>query len=248
VHVELEEYKIMFEAEDHHWWYQGLSACTRAVLDRWVGRGKGLRILDAGCGTGLAMTYLDEYGTVTGVDLYMGALKFCRQRGLQRLVRASVLELPFPDETFDLITSFDVLSECGSPADEQGMREFWRVLRPGGWLLLRLPAYQWLSGTRHDEAVMTRHRYTRKELVCKMAGAGYVVEHASYANTFLFPIALTKRVFDKLVPREQAHSDAALPMGPINVVLRGVLKAEAPWVKSMGLPFGLTVVVLARKT
>lgn len=109
--MEHTEYEMMYRAEDHLV-VSGMRAITRALLDRFVGRNRGLQVLDAGCGTGSTMDYLGDYGRVTGVDLAPEAIHFCRQRGHERLVRASVVELPFRDATFDLITSFDVMNSC----------------------------------------------------------------------------------------------------------------------------------------
>ena len=90
--MELEEYAIMYYVEDIHWWYQGMGSITRAVLGRWYAPGAGLRILDAGCGTGASMTsYLAGYGQVTGFDFAGDALNFCSLRGAKRLARASVM-------------------------------------------------------------------------------------------------------------------------------------------------------------
>ncbi|MBI3150518.1 MAG: class I SAM-dependent methyltransferase, partial [Chloroflexi bacterium] len=127
-----QEYELMYQVEDRHWWYQGMAAITRAALDRWV-HFPNLRILDAGCGTGAAMTtYLAEYGKVTGVDLYPQALEFCRKRHAPRLACASVLNLPFAPASFDLVTSFDVLYERGVSSETTALKEFFRVLTPSG--------------------------------------------------------------------------------------------------------------------
>src|SRR5262245_65576964 len=102
-------YDLMYHVEDSHWWYRGMEAITRAVLDRSVGRGRGLRILDAGCGTGAVMGYLADYGSVTGCDYSSAAMHYSGLRRRPRLCRASVAALPFADGSFDVITSFDVL-------------------------------------------------------------------------------------------------------------------------------------------
>lgn len=236
----------MFGAERRHWWYRGMKCITCALLDRWYAPGAGLRILDAGCGTGGAMTsYLARYGPVTGIDLERAALAFCLSRGAERLVRASVMQLPFRAGSFDLVTSFDVLYEQGVPDDLAALREFDRVLAGGGRVLLRLPAYDWLRG-RHDRAVHTRRRYTRRRIALLLAQAGFAIEHLSYANTFLFPLALAKRLSDRLRPRS-GPSDLTLSVGPFNGLLAAILSAEAPLVAGRGLPFGLSVVAAGRK-
>ncbi len=119
------------------------------------------------------------------------------------------------------------------------------MLTPGGRVLLRLPAYDWLRG-RHDEAVHIRHRYTTGELAGKFRAAGLEPEHLSYANCLLFPIAAAKRLLERVI-RPQQQSDLTIGTGIFNAPLRAVLSAEAPLVARTGLPFGLTVIGLAKK-
>jgi SAM-dependent methyltransferase len=245
--MNLEEYEVMYQVEDHHWWYLGMERITRSLLERalppeW--EACSLKILDAGCGTGAVMKYLARYGEVIGFDFSGEALKFSRRRGHTRLAQASVLQAPFASHQFDVLVSFDVLCENGVD-DEQALREFARLLKPGGLVLLRLPAYRWMRG-QHDIAVHLAHRYTRSELIAKLQASGLTPLHASYANTFLFPMAAAKRWSERFLP-QQRGSDLTLNPRFTNGVLRAVLSAEAPLVKSIGLPFGLTVTALARK-
>lgn len=252
-----EEYEVMYRVEDAHWWYRGMETITRAILDRAMGRGHGFRILDAGCGTGAVMGYLADYGEVTGFDFASEALRFCRKRGRDRLNCASVMALPYRDGSFDLVTSFDVLCERAVD-DEAALREFNRVLSPprppsdgerpggGGYLLLRLPAYNWLRG-RHDEAVYIQHRYHASELAGKLRRAGFEVKHISYANMLLFPAALLKRASERLMSGRQAGSDLTIGFGALNTPMQWILSLEAPLVARTRLPFGLTVVALAQK-
>lgn len=245
--MNLEEYAVMYQVEDTHWWYLGMASITRALLNRYTTPGAGLSILDAGCGTGAVMTsYLADYGQVTGFDFAAAALQFCQQRGAERLARASIVELPFADASFDLAVSFDVLCEQAVRDDGVALRALQRVLAPGGRLVLRLPAYDWLRG-QHDRAVHIRHRYTRSELAARLNAAGFEVERLSYANTFLFPIALLKRLAEHIWTPKSSGSDLTLGVGSMNGVLRAVLSAEAPLIAATGLPFGLTVVAVARK-
>ena len=242
-----EEYALMYRVERDHWWYLGMQHITRVLLNRWYRTGSGLRILDAGCGTGAAMTsYLAEYGQVTGIDLAGEAVRFCALRGARRLARASVMQIPFTGGRFDLVVSLDVLYEQGVPDDTAALREFSRVLVPGGRVLLRLPAYDWLRG-RHDQAVHARHRYTRREVAGHLAAAGFEVQLLSYANTFLFPVAACKRLAERFRPAREPRSDLALRTGPWNGLLAAILSAEAPLITRTGLPFGLSVIAVGRK-
>lgn len=239
------EYEIMYRVEERHWWYLGMASITRALLNRFVNPKRRLKILDAGCGTGSAMTtYLAEYGDVTGVDLYQEALTLSRRRNAARLARASVLDLPLASASFELVTSFDVLYERGVTDEIRALREFFRVLVPGGQVLLRLPAYDWLRG-KHDERVHTRRRFTKGLLKSLLEGSGFHVEHLSYANTFLFPLALAKRMGEQFFPSLEEGSD--LTLGNMNDLFRRILSWEAPFVSGPGLPYGLSVFAIARK-
>ena len=236
----------MYQVEDRHWWYLGMESITRAVLDRWVHFPEP-RILDAGCGTGAAMTtYLADYGMVTGVDLYSQALEFCRKRNAPRLARASVLDLPFAPASFDLVTSFDVLYERAVSNEVTALTEFFRVLTPRGYVLLRLPAYDWLRG-QHDKRVHTNRRYTKKLVRELLEQSGFFVEHVSYANTLLFPLAVIKRLSERIFPPKDEQSDLAVNAGFFNSVFKNILASEAPFVANTGLPYGLSVIAVGRK-
>lgn len=249
-----EEYEVMYRVEDAHWWYRGMEAITRAVLDRAVGRGHDLSILDAGCGTGAVMGYLADYGRVTGFDYAAEALHFCRLRRRDRLSQASVLSLPYADASFDLVVSFDVICVRSVPDDKAALREIARVLRDpapesgfaGGHVLLRLPAYNWLHG-KHDRATDIRHRYTSGEISRTLWESGFAPERVTYANTFLFPVAVIKRMAERFTFAQQNGSDLTIGAGVFNTPLTWILHAEASLIARAGLPFGLTVVALARK-
>lgn len=242
-----QEYEIMYEVEQHYWWYRGMEAITRAILERWYLPGANLSILDAGCGTGAAMTsYLSEYGTVTGCDISEIALAFCQSRKARRLAQASVTHLPFGPKCFDLITSFDVLYEQGVTDDAASLSEFARVLVKGGRLLLRLPAYDWLRG-QHDIGIHTARRYTASQVKKLLQAGGFSIEQVSYANTLLFPAALAKRMAERFWPPAVQKSDLTIDTGPLNRLLQHILSLEAPLVSYAGMPFGLSVVATGRK-
>ncbi|MBI2911374.1 MAG: class I SAM-dependent methyltransferase [Chloroflexi bacterium] len=236
----------MFEMEEAHWWYVGMRAITASLLNGAGGVGK--RVLDAGCGTGGMLAPLARYGRTVGLDMAGEALSYCRQRSQDALVcRGSVEALPFADASFDLVTSFEVLYHLRVGDDQQAVREFARVLRPGGFLLLRLPAYDSLR-SKHDRAVHTRHRYRAPEVRRKVEGAGLAIERLSYANCLLFPAALVERLGEQVLWKQpSAEVSRGIVGGWLNGLFTGALALEARFLARGNLPFGLSVVCLARK-
>ncbi|OQY88240.1 MAG: hypothetical protein B6D38_10540 [Anaerolineae bacterium UTCFX1] len=241
------EYELMFQVEDKHWWYRGMGAIMRALLNQRYESGTRLNILDAGCGSGGGISnLLTDYGSVTGVDIEPIALAYCQKRSLSQIARASVIRLPFANAQFDIVASFDVLYERAVADDLSALCEFMRVLVPGGRLFLRLPAYDWLRG-QHDRTTHARKRYAREEVKRLLTQSGFIVERLSFANMFLFPIAALKRLSERLFFAPGARSDLELNAGSLNGVLRTVLTSEAPFVAGAGLPFGLSIVAVGRK-
>jgi SAM-dependent methyltransferase len=242
------EYRRMFEAEEAQWWYVGQRAIAHAVLEPALTAGPGSvpspRILDAGCGTGGNLVHLAKLGAAVGVDLVPEAAVGWRTRGV-RAVRGDVLSLPFPDRSFDVVTSFDVIYHAWVPDDGAAVAEMVRVVRPGGLVLVRVPALAILWGA-HDEAVQSRHRYTRSELVGLLESQGLLVVRSTYCNSVLFPLLLVRRTFDRLLERE--GSDVGFLPSPLEWTFRRALLAEAAFVRrGITLPIGASALALARR-
>ena len=241
--MNLEEYRRMFEAEERQWWYAGMRAISFSLIDL-AARGTPPRaLLDAGCGTGNNLRHLGRGARATGVDSSQEALRFCQERGVV-VARGSVLALPFRDGAFDGVTSFDVIYHRWVSDDRAALSEMTRVLRPGGLLLVRVPALRMLWGA-HDEAVHSRHRYTRGELVALFDGAGFEVVRATYCNCFLFPLLIVRRTLDRLLSRH--GSDVQFLPAPLERVFRLLLELEARLVRFFPLPFGSSVMAVGRK-
>jgi SAM-dependent methyltransferase len=241
------EYRRMFEAEETQWWYVGQRAIALALLEPAVSRleaGGGLRLLDAGCGTGGNLLHLGTMGWATGIDVAREATAACRTRGV-RVARAGLRALPFPDAVFHLVVSFDVLYHAWVDDDGAAVEEMARVLRPGGLMLVRVPALRILWGA-HDEAVGSRHRYTRRELRQLLEGQGLTVVRSTYANTLLFPLLLGRRTLDRVLGRE--GSDVGFLPAPFEWLFRHLLLAEAALVRrGLSFPVGASVIALARR-
>ncbi len=243
-----DEYAAMYQVEDHHWWYTGMRRILDALLRPHLnGRTGRLAILDAGCGTGGNSQYLQRYGRVTGLDAAAEALRFARRRPGLTLLRGSVDRLPFRDASFDLVLSNDVLCHLFVQDDLRAMREFARVLRPGGVLYLQLPAFDRLR-SHHDAAVFTRHRYTAGEVRAMLQAAGLRPRRVTYANALLFPVAAAWRIVHKAgAARAAERSDVRPVPGALNAGLRAALSGEAPLLSRWNLPFGLSVIGVAHK-
>jgi SAM-dependent methyltransferase len=246
--MKIDEFQVMYRSEDTYWWYVGMRNIFLSLLDGHYKASRDLKVLDAGCGTGAMLGYLRRYGQVFGLDISSEAMRFCTLRGVEncRLIQSSLTELPFNDEAFDLITSFDVI--CCVDEDMLAFQELSRVLRPGGRLLLNLPAYGILH-SEHDLAVHIKRRYTRPQVADKVERAGLTVERMAYANTLLFPIWAAVRIAKKRSAKsaDDAKSDLKTLPPIINRWLTKVLFLEGKLLQKMDLPFGLSVICLARK-
>lgn len=243
------EYEIMYQVEDEHWWYVGMRSLVLSTLTR-LHRAQGYPpwlILDAGCGTGAIAARLKQFGRVVAVDLSNLALHFSQRRGLGgRLSQGSVTAVPAAANTFDLITSVDVLYSV--PDDNQALAEFHRVLKPGGALLLNLPALEWLRG-QHDLAIHTLRRYTPQKLQAQIRHHGFTVEKMSFANSLLLPLVAPYRLATNWLPAtgDEPKSDVYPVPKPLNAVLGWIMGLEANLIPRVSLPLGMSLFVVARK-
>jgi SAM-dependent methyltransferase len=246
--MERAEYLVMAAVEANHWWYGGMRAITASMIDMAYAGRRDLRILDAGCGSGANVQFLRRYGSVVGIDLAAEALALAKPSVRGDLARASVLAIPYADASFDLVTSFEVLYHRAVPDERQALREARRVLRPGGRLLLRLPAYQFLF-RRHDREVHTRRRYTAGAVRALLLASGYTVERCTYSNTLLFPLVVAQQLAERAFPNPAPQgSNMQPPSAALNEALRWPLAAEAAWIASgRSFPFGLSIVCMARR-
>jgi len=235
----------MYELEDSYWWFVGRRRLAASLIEQWMPSELVGPILDVGCGTGGNLAFLARWGRGVGIDLSPLALDFARRRRLPWLARASGLALPYASSTFSLVTAFDVLYHRWVTDDERVTRECYRVLRPGGWLLLTDSA---LSGlwSRHDEIYYARHRYALGEIRQKLCGAGFMLRKLSYTNALLLPVAATIRFLARWLPFADEVDLRPLP-GWLNRALTGVLSLEAVWLRQGTFPIGSSLICLAQK-
>src|SRR5256714_2233531 len=242
-----DEYRAMYDLEDHMWWYVGMRAITGTLLDRELAGRERLWVLDIGCGTGYALNWLRERYAVErayGVDLSPHAAALWRLGDIDTVALASGDRLPFGAREFDLLTCFDVIYQLDDEGARRTVSEMHRVLKPGGVLFIREPAYEWMRGG-HDVAVATRHRYTRGELKRLLESVGFETRRATYANSLLFWAAVPHRLLSRLKGSGESDVKPASPL--MNRVFGGALNIESKLVRRLAFPFGLSVIVVARK-
>ncbi len=242
------EYETIERVEDIHWWYRGMAAISLALLANSLASSlqfsnKQLRILDAGCGPGGMLPHLARFGSPIGVDFHPLAVQISKQKRHAPVARASIERLPFVDSCFQIVTSFDVLYHLAVRDDQRALTEFYRVLEPGGVLLVRVPALEVLRGA-HDRYVHTRERYSASELAKKVHAAGFNLTRLTYANFFLLPLIFLQR---RLQSDTLTASDVELPHPIINTILENLLLLERWLISFVSFPLGVSLFALARK-
>jgi SAM-dependent methyltransferase len=241
--MRLEEYERMYRLEDRYWWFVGRRAVVRRLLEGRVAPGS--TILDVGCGTGATMKTLEEIGSPLGADSAHRALVFCRQRGVGPLLRSDAQSLALACESVDAVVALDLFEHLAH--DVEAMRECWRVCRPGGVLVLTVPAYR-LLWSEHDEALHHLRRYRLREVREKLTAAGFQDAHLSYAIVAaLLPVAAF-RTLQRVLKREEGPKTSLIELPAfLNSALIWNLRAEAWLMKWLRFPFGVSVVGVAVK-
>lgn len=234
--------KAMLDLDEHHWWYRGRRLIVRTELER-LELSPGARILDAGCGSGRMLQELAAYGAVSGIELDPDAASFAASRGMGDVEVGRLEELPWEEDTFDLVTSLDVIEHTAD--DRLTLAELRRVTKPGGWLLVTVPAYQTLWSL-HDVANHHYRRYSRATLRVAAIEAGWSVARMTSFNGILLAPAAVVRLAQR---GKQADSDYSpelkLPPAWLNAVLERPLRAEARWLqRGRTLPAGLSLMAL----
>jgi SAM-dependent methyltransferase len=234
--------KAMLEVDERHWWYRGRRRIVRAELDR-LPLPAGARVLDAGCGSGRMLQELVDYGQTSGIELDPDAAEVAAAKGCGEVRVGRLEQLPWADDTFDLISCLDVIEH--TPDDRDTLVELRRVCKPGGWLLLTVPAYQALWSL-HDVANHHYRRYGRRALRLAALETGWRLDRVSSFNSILLPPAAAVRVAQRR-RRPDANYAPELGLGPawLNEVLELPLRLEASWLARGGtLPAGLSLLAL----
>ena len=240
-------FDVMATQAQVHWWYRARRALVAEML---AGRlAPGARVIDVGCGTGDNLAALDDVAgrTAVGVELSAYAVRHAPRSvaGDGRVGVSRAEHLPFATASADLVTSMDVIEHLD---DAAALAEYRRVVRPGGLVLLTVPAYPWLW-SHHDDWAAHLRRYTRRTLVDAVTAAGLRPVRTTYFNSFLVPPAAVMRrtPVRRLITVEQDEVGAASPL--VDRVMTTLAAGERRWARrGRSVPFGLSIVTLAERT
>jgi SAM-dependent methyltransferase len=240
--------ELTAQAEQSHFWFRGFRWFVRPEIARAVAGLARPRLLDCGCGTGANVRLLTEYGHAYGFDVTWRGLQFARA-AKEAVVRASLDAAPFPDASFDVVTSFDVLQCVPDHIEQAGVVEFARLLRPGGHLIVNVAALEILSGG-HSALSHEYRRYTPSQLRLLIEGAGFRIERLTFVHAMLFPLILGVRLMQRITSGnhvEPGEYEIATPPAPVNALLTGLVRAEASALRLVDMPFGSSLLCHAIK-
>ena len=239
-------YAIMNRVEDKHWWFVGrrliLESFLRQIHSALIAEHSSLKILDVGCGTGANLEMLAQFGKAEGVDVSDEALEFCRAKGL-KAHKGLAEKLPFADESFHLVTALDVVEHLDD--DVAGLKEMRRILKSNGRALIFVPAFMWLWGVQ-DDVSNHRIRYTKKQIVERLKEADFEIERATYANWTFFAPILAGRTLMKITGIKP-ESENNVNVSALNGIFGKLFGAERFWLKNFDFPFGVSIVIVAKK-
>lgn len=238
------EYERMYRYEDHYWWFVSRRELVDALI-RQLPLSPNPLIVDVGCGTGATAALLQKYGMVIGVDISPLALSWSRQRGLNNLLLAAAERLPIAHESADVVVATDILEHLDD--DVAVLKEFYRTLKPGGYVVVTVPAYS-ILWSEHDLALMHRRRYVAHTLAQRSRSVGFEIVRLTYALFFLFPLALAMRLLKRRPPPGK-EPEAQLPPLPewLNRFLIRFQRIETSLLTHLRFPWGVSVVAVLRK-
>ncbi len=234
-------YQDLYDLEEKHWWHISKRKELTELI-KWLNL-KNFNILEIGCGTGKNLDVLRKFGKTWGLDNSKEAIKFSKKRGLNNLVLGEAENIPFSGGKFNLIILLDVLEHTD---DIKTLKEIFRVLVPGGYLIITVPAFSWLWG-RWDVVLEHKRRYKKSELVSKLNLGGFKVLKASYLYSFLVLPALVIRLIKSKFFKKDYPSDFKLGGVLSNWIFLQLCNLERVIRSKAGLPIGTSIICLAQK-
>ncbi len=241
------EYSDMFKSEETMWWYQGLRDIILINLSKYVS--KKAQILDAGCGTGKTIQVLEKKGyDVKGIDYSLKAVNFCKSRRLKNVKHASILDIPYSRNSFDVVLCIDVLTVFSEADINRAIKESYRVLKPGGYFFLQCAALEFLR-SQHDVVANIKKRYTKKELENYFKIDEWTMVKSSYRVFFLFPLLALFKIVKRLKNKKtsESNTDQVILFKPINELLTNIQLMENKLFQQRGLPIGSSLFMICQK-
>ena len=233
----------MFRVEETHWWYRALHRLIFQTLEAELPDWREKEIVDVGCGTGAILKQLGNPEKNVGIDLAPEAISFCRQRGLNNVRQGDIRALPFADASFDAVICSSVLYHDWVSDVGGAVQEMHRILRPGGVLLINVPAFPFLRSA-HDEAVMTARRFRKREMQELLQKQNFKIRRLTYWTTFLFPLAIAARTLGgSKMGRDFETAGASLSQR----VFAQIMALELRLLRNISLPVGVALLAVARK-
>lgn len=235
----------MAEREQTYWWHIGRLRIIQTYLRSIKGTKRTLHILNVGCGTGGTIDMLESLGTVQNVDISDEAIRFMNQKGYHNITKVEGVKLPFKDGTFDVVGAFDVLEHIEE--ETEALKEWGRVLKKDGAILITVPAYQWLWSD-HDVSLHHKRRYTTRRMAEAAHKAGLKVDKKSYAIVFSLPLVVGFRFLNKALRRKTTSETSYVDVPAwVNNLFTKLLYTEARLHRISSLPAGTSVVAVLRR-
>jgi 2-polyprenyl-3-methyl-5-hydroxy-6-metoxy-1,4-benzoquinol methylase len=239
--MERQIYDRMAELDELHWWYVARRKILSDLIRREVKPPHGARILEIGCGTGHNLDMLAGFGAVEGLETDAEARTIAEERLGRPIAFSPLPELSMIEpDAYDLIAALDVIEHVED--DSAAIAAIAKRLRPGGKLLMTVPAHQWMWSA-HDVANHHKRRYSKSRLKALIGSSPLRLDSIGYFNSLLFPIACAARFAGKLTGRED--SDDKLPPRPINALFEKIFAAERYAVGRLPMPPGLSLFAVA---
>jgi SAM-dependent methyltransferase len=237
-------YDQMAELDERHWWYRARREVLAALIRRRVRPPKDAKILEIGCGTGHNLAMLGEFGHVDALEVDAGARAIAEQR-----LGRPVLNAPLPglsgvaERHYDMIGAFDVIEHIAD--DAAAVASIAKRLKPGGKLVVAVPAHQWMWSA-HDTVNHHQRRYSKRSLKRLITASPLKLEAVGYFNSLLFPLAVAQRLASRL--SGQDDSNLTLPPRPLNYALERGFAAERLLIGRVPLPPGLSLFAIGCAT
>lgn len=242
--MNIEMYRIFFNIQKQHWWFVTKKDIVLDTIDRHIKLQQDSKVLDIGCGSGLMLKALDSLANTSGMDMSNEAIQFSQEIFKGPIKQGSLPDnVPFPNESFDLITALDVVEHIDN--DVESLKAIRYLLRPSGKAIITVPAYMFLWSS-FDDMNEHKRRYTLQELRNKLNSAGFQIEKISYFNSLLFPIVYLVRKLNNLIGRDGA-SDVDMPSKAMNYILKQIFGLEKRLLRSYDLPFGVSILAVVKK-